>query len=91
MSWNRQKSHLEAMMVDVLVKKKALSLQEIVDEIDRVNPGAFTGHTPRNSLYSIIYRREKNRTEQGTQPLFLTDKIRREIIYSINPKYKENK
>lgn len=89
MSWNRQKSNLEVMMVGVLKVKKALSLQEIVDEIAKSNPNAFTGQTPRNSLYSIIYRRDRNRIEQGAQPLFLTEKVRSEVIYSLNPKYKE--
>jgi hypothetical protein len=90
MSWNRQKSSLETMMVAVLKDKEALSLQEIVNEITKGNPEAFTGQSPRNSLYSIIYRRDKNRIGQGTQPLFLTEKVRREVIYSLNPKYKEN-
>lgn len=89
MSWNRQRSNLETLMVEVLKKKKALSLQEIVNEIVRVSPEAFTGQTPRNSLYSIVYRRDKNRVDQGKQPLFLTEKIRSEIIYFINPKYIE--
>lgn len=89
MSWNRQKSNLEIMMIAVLKEKKALSLLEVVDEIAKGNPEAFTGQTPRNSLYSIIYRRDKSRIEKGAQPLFLTEKVRSEMIYSLNPKYKE--
>ena len=90
MTWNRQKSDLEAMMVDVLKKKKkALSLGEIVSEIERIEPSAFSGKTPTNSLYSIIYRREKRRIENGNQPLFLIEKDRNSSVYSLNPKCKE--
>ena len=90
MTWNRQKSDLEAMMVDVLKKKKkALSLGEVVGEIEKIEPNAFTGKTPTNSLYSIIYRREKRRVENGVQPFFLIAKDRNSSVYSLNPKCKE--
>ena len=90
MTWNRQKSDLEAMMVDVLKKKnKALSLGEVVGEIEKIEPSAFSGKTPTNSLYSIIYRREKRRIENGNQPLFLIEKDRNSSVYSLNPKCKE--
>ncbi len=90
MTWNRQKSDLEAMMVYVLKKKKkALSLGEVVGEIEKIEPNAFTGKTPTNSLYSIIYRREKRRVENGGQPFFLVEKDRNSSVYSLNPKCKE--
>ena len=90
MTWNRQKSDLEDMMVDVLKKKKkALSLGEVVGEIEKIEPSAFSGKTPTNSLYSIIYRREKRRIENGNQPLFLIEKDRNSSVYSLNPKCKE--
>ncbi len=90
MTWNRQKSDLEAMMVKVLKqKKKALSLGEVVSEIKQIEPNAFTGKTPTNSLYSIIYRREKRRIENGNQPLFFIQKDRNSSVYSLNLKCKE--
>jgi len=75
-------------MVKILKKKNPLSLQEIVDEIMKRDETAFTGKTPRNSLYSIVYRNEKKRLEEKNQTLFLTNKERREIVYSINPNFK---
>lgn len=90
MTWNRQKSDLEALMVEVLKKrKKALSLGEVVSEIEKMEPHAFTGQTPTNSLYSIIYRREKRRVENGSQPLFLIEKDRNSSVYSLNNNFTE--
>ena len=90
MTWNRQKSDLEAMMVDVLKKKKkALSLGEVVGEIEKIEPSAFSGKTPTNSLYSIIYRREQRRLENGYQPLLLIAKARNWSVYSLGPKRHE--
>lgn len=84
MTWNRQKSDLEALMVEVLKRKNtALSLSEIVAEIEKLEPYAFTGQTPVNSLYSIIYRREKRRIKNGNQPLFLVEKDRNYSTYSL--------
>ena len=89
MTWSRKKSDLEAMMVSVLQKKKkALSLGEVVSEIEKMEPNAFTGQTPTNSLYSVIYRREKRRIQNGDQPLFLVEKDRNSSVYSLNPKFR---
>lgn len=84
MKWNRQRSDLEALMVEVLKKKKALSLGEIVSEIEKIDPHAFTGKTPTNSLYSIIYRREKRRIENGVKSIFIIEKDRNCSVYSLN-------
>ena len=87
MGWNRQKSNLEELMVEILKKKKKpLTLLEVVDEISKTNPEVFTGKTPSKSLYSTIYRREKARIERGNQPMFLQDTARQETQYSLNPK-----
>jgi len=75
-------------MVKVLKKQGSLSLIEIVDEIIKDDCSAFTGKTPRNSLYSIVYRNEKKRLEQKNQTLFLTTKGKRGIVYSLNPEFK---
>jgi len=90
MGWNRQKSDLEALMVEVLkMRKKALSLGEVVSEIEKMEPHAFTGQTPTKSLYSIIYRREKRRVANGGSPLFLIEKDRNASVYSLNKRFKE--
>lgn len=75
-------------MIKILKKKGSLSLIEIVNEINKVDSEAFTGKTPRNSLYSIVYRNEKKRSEQKNKTLFLTNKERREVVYSLNPEFK---
>lgn len=85
MSWSRNKSDVEDLMVQILNRKKLpMSLGEIIDEIKTLSPTLLTGKTPRNSLYSIIYRREKRRVDAGEKPLFKTTEERREILYSIN-------
>ena len=86
MRWNRQKSNLEELMVEILKKKKKpLTLVEVVEQISKTSPEAFTGKTPSKSLYSIIYRREKLRIEKGQQPVFLKDTEQKETLYSLNP------
>lgn len=85
MAWNRKKSDLEALTIQVLRNKnESLSLSEIVSEIEKMDPYAFTGKMPTNSLYSIICRREKRRIKNGNNPLFLIKKDRRYSIYSLN-------
>jgi len=86
MTWNRNKSTSEQLMVDVLTEsKQALTLDEIVSEILSRNPAALTGKTPRNSLYSVVYRREKRREERGLHALFKTATRGGATYYSLNP------
>jgi len=86
MSWNRNKSASEQLMVNVLTEaKQALTLDEIVSVILASNPSALAGKTPRNSLYSVIYRREKRRAERGLDALFNTSTRGGATYYSLNP------
>ena len=90
MTWNRQTSELEPLMVEVLKRKRRpLSLREVVYEIAKVAPEQFTGSTPRNSLYSVIYRREKRRIALNQEVQFLRKSCRGEILFSINPKFQK--
>lgn len=91
MSWNRQHSNLEELMVNVLRKHKSLSLQEVVLVLEKSNEVVFTGATPVNSLFSIIYRREKRRLDNGMPCLFDKLSIKGRAVYSINPENKEYK
>lgn len=85
MGWPRNKSGIEELMVEILKNKNSpMSLGEIVDEIKTLSPTALAGKTPRNSLYSIIYRREKRRVDAGENPLFKTFEERREVLYLLN-------
>ncbi|WP_312312065.1 hypothetical protein [Atlantibacter sp.] len=86
---NLYKSDLEALMFSSLKENKELSVREVVQHIIKINPNIFNGKTPRNSLYSVIYRRERKRIANGMEPLFITKKIRNEIVYYINPQNKE--
>lgn len=85
MSWSRLTSNAEELMVTILRKKRRpMSLNEIIEEIQAIDPTALTGRTPRNSLYSVVYRRERRRAEHGERPLFKTIVERREVLYSLN-------
>lgn len=85
MIWSRKRSDIEALMVEILIKRGApMSLYEIAEEIRRISPTSLSGQTPRKSLYSIIYRREKRRINEGKGLLFKTTEERREVLYSIN-------
>ena len=85
MSWSRSKSEVEDLMVYVLKKKSSpMSLGEIVEEMKKLSPELRTGKTPKNSLYSILYRREKRRIDAGEKPVFKTTEERREVLYSLN-------
>lgn len=87
MSWNRNKSTSEQLMVDVLADaKQALTLDEIVSEILIRNPSALTGKTPRNSLYSVVYRREKRRAVRGLSSLFKTSMRGGATYYGLSSK-----
>ncbi len=87
MSWDRNKSTSEQLMVEVLADtKQALTLDEIVSEIQRRDPSALTGKTPKNSLYSVVYRREKRRAERGLNSLFKTKTRGSSTYYSLNLK-----
>jgi len=79
----------EELMVNVLNHaKQPLSLDEVVTEIIKISPTTLTGKTPNKSLYSIIYRREKQRKERGHQPLFHQMKRGGATYYSLNNKGK---
>ena len=72
-------------MIAVLTtNEKPMSLLEIVEQIKHLDSAVFNGKTPRNSLYSIIYKREKKREENGEKTLFKAIKIRRDVLYSLN-------
>lgn len=91
MSWNRQHSNIEELMVSVLKKHKALSLQEIVVLLGKSGEVPFTGKTPSNSLFSIIYRREKRREDSNVPKLFSKEVVKGRSLYSLNPENKEYK
>ncbi|NRB38347.1 MAG: hypothetical protein HRU20_07740 [Pseudomonadales bacterium] len=84
MSWNRNVSSLEQLMIDVLLEEKEpLTINEIVENIINRSPNSLTGKTPNKSLYSIIYRREKRRIEKGEALLFQASKRGGAIYYSV--------
>ncbi len=85
MSWDRTKSNLETLAVQVLrASDEALNLNEIVEKIQCLDPQAFTGKSPKKSLYSVIYRREKRRTLNNIPPLLIQKKVGRNTVYTLN-------
>lgn len=86
MNWNRHKSKLEALVVDVLSESSnPLTISEIAEIIAEREPGVFNGPTPERSLYSIIYRREKRRKHLGIEPLIIRNDSH-PVKYTLNKK-----
>tara|TARA_B100000929_G_C15341027_1_gene364148 strand:+ start:275 stop:574 length:300 start_codon:yes stop_codon:yes gene_type:complete len=87
MSRARNTSASERLMVDVLRDAaEALTLDEIVEQILDRSPATLGGRTPKKSLYSVIYRKEKRREERGLPVLFKTSTRGGAKYYSINAK-----
>lgn len=82
MTWSRQVNKLERLALDVLrTSEKPLSLREIVDAVNNVSPHAFSGKTPTNSLYSILYRSQKRRIDSNLPPILNVSKVEGKIFY----------
>ena len=61
----------EKFMIEALTgSPHPLSIEELVKEIQKLSPTLLRGKAPKKSLYSMIYRREKRRKEQGLTPKF---------------------
>jgi hypothetical protein len=89
MTWDRKHSKLEDLMSSVLRKSKSsLTLHEIVERISKVEPNIFTGASPKNSLYSILYRKEQKRTLANHETRFIKEKHRNLLVYKLNPNYR---
>lgn len=87
MTWDRKKSQLEELMVNVLQNSnKPMRLPEIMAAIKEGNPQATTGKTPINSLYSVVYRNEKRRAQRGEDTYFIKEYIGGSCYYSLNNK-----
>jgi hypothetical protein len=85
MTWDRHFSQLEKLLVEILGEAgSALTLKEITNKIGEKSPGVFSGETPVNSLYSIIYRREKRREQRGHEPLLRTIRDGHSTKYLLN-------
>jgi len=85
MSWDRHYSQLEKLLVEILEESdSALTFQEIARKIEEKEPGTFTGKTPANSLYSVMYRRENRRKQRGHEPLLKAVKEGRSVYYTLN-------
>jgi hypothetical protein len=85
MSWKRHRSSLEKHVVEVLEEvNRPMSLGEIAKEVRLRWPNELQGETPQNSLYSIIYRREKRRQQRGSKPVFNQLKIGGKVFYELH-------
>lgn len=84
MTWNRQKSQIESLVIEILKLKTALSLAQLVEEIQLRDKALLSGKTPKNSLYSIILRREQKRITCGGLPFFKVNRVGKNNLYSLN-------
>jgi len=88
MTWNRQKSQIESLVIEILKLKTSLSLVQLVEEIQLRDKNLLSGKTPKNSLYSIIIRREQKRIDCGGLPFFKVNRVGRNNFYSLNKEVK---
>jgi transcriptional antiterminator len=82
------RSRAEEMMIQILsLSKDPISLTQIAKEIELSDPTILSGKTPRNSLYSIVYRREKRRELAGLSRLFSRQVIHREMYFTLQSQH----
>jgi hypothetical protein len=85
MTWSRQHGKLEAMMLDILKgAKRPMTIVQIVEVIQLLEPSVFTGKTPHKSLYSIVYRNERRRISIGEKILFKKSVQNGSVFYTPN-------
>ena len=84
MTLDRKVSRNEQLMIEVLESSsEPLNLNEIVEEINKLDKNCLTGKSPSKSLYSIIYRREKRRSLNNEEPMFIVNTRGGAKYYSI--------
>lgn len=93
MPWSRNNSAIESLMIKVLeTSNEPLTLLELVAKIREIDASVLAGKKPINSLYSILFRREKKRRDSGHPELFLKDNRYRVTRYSLNKRaFRRNK
>lgn len=68
---NKKVISMESEIISVLEQAgRPLSIKEIADIIVSRKRKEFFGKTPNKTVYSIIYRKNKRKKEQGYEPLF---------------------
>lgn len=82
-----KRSKCEDAMIEVLRRaNRALTLGEIVPLIQAIDSSLLSGATPTKSLYSMLVRREQNRSDSGLEKIFSVKKERNSLIYSLESK-----
>lgn len=77
-------SPTEQFMIEALTESEhPLSLAELVEKIQKKDPDLLQGATPKKSLYSMIYRREKRRRDLGLTQKFKTSVKSRVSFYEL--------
>ena len=81
----RKNIRTEDLVSDILKKsKEPMLISEIVKKIRKISDTHLTGNTPEKSLYSMIYRSEKKRSEQGKPERFRKVKRGNMILLELN-------
>ncbi len=82
------RSRAEEMMIQILrLSERPVALTQIAKKIELSDPTILSGKTPRSSLYSIVYRREKRRQNAGLKRLFSQQIIHREIYFILQSQH----
>lgn len=84
MNESKKMSNVDHMVAVLKKRKRPLSLLEVVEAIQKLDPCALSGNTPQKSLYSIIYRLEKRRSEKGEKIMFRTVVGNGKFLYTLN-------
>ncbi|MGG8470792.1 HTH domain-containing protein [Rahnella sp. PAMC25617] len=81
---SRRRSDLEKAVIEVLKNsKKPLSMLQMVEKIQKKYPLLLTGQTPKNTLYAMIYKREKRRAMDSEAAIIIRHNEGRSVYYKL--------
>lgn len=90
MGWSRYKSKIEVLAVEAILEFNGIaSIDAIVEYIKIKDASILNSKTPKNSVYGVIYKREKRRKAIGAEKLFQSRLIDEHIYFSLSANYRE--
>ncbi|KAA5951120.1 MULTISPECIES: HTH domain-containing protein [unclassified Pantoea] len=86
---SRRRSDLEKIAIKILKRnKEPLSLLHLFEKIHQKYPLLLSGQTPQNTLYAMIYKREKRRVMDGEAAIFIRHNEGRSVYYTLTDNVK---
>lgn len=81
----KNETRTEELVFEVLKKsKEPLLISEIVQKVRKISDTHLVGNTPEKSLYSMLYRSEKKRLDNGERERFRKTKRGNQILLELN-------